>query len=177
MKSHDFRDWYTVRFLYKGVSSVGNRWWGEKPRWQPQNKSYWLCMTQTDLRKKCKSLTWDGCFFQIILLGQLLWITAYPFKETLISYLTEILPLWPEVLSWQGQQTSCSELEGRSHTWQPCSRRLQYMPLWITQRSDKLPSNCKTQETAKTPSLRTLLRQQETVLEAKRKIWVSRKYQ
>lgn len=36
------------------------------------------------------------------------------------------------------------------------------MPLWITQRSDKLPSNYKTQETVKTASLRSLLRQQET---------------
>jgi len=44
------------------------------------------------------------------------------------------------------------------------------MPLWITQRRDILPSNYKTQETAKTASLRSLLRQQETVLEAKRKI-------
>lgn len=111
--------------------------------------------------KKCKSLTWVDLFFQIILLGQLLWITVCPFVGALIS-------CWdPSTLTRGSVMTRSANpaaLRWRSHTWQPHSRRLQYIPLRITQRSDKLPLNYKTQEIAKTASLRSLLRQQETVL-------------
>lgn len=120
------------------------------------------------------NLSW--LFFQFILLRLLAQITAYPFTETLISCLSEICPLWSEILSWLSQQTSCSVLEGRFHTWQFCSRILQYMPVRIIERNDKLPLNYKMREIVKTGSLRSLFRRQETVLEAKRKIWVSRKY-